>query len=524
MSIDPITVEVIRHALEATAQEMSTVMLRTSHAPIFSEGKDYSCALYDARGEPIAQAHDCPIHLASIQFGLKQALRDLEEPLEPGDTIIMNDPYLGGSHLPDVTLFKPVYVGGELAFFAANRAHHVDVGGGAPGSFVANATEIYQEGLRLPPIKLYRRGELDKGLMRLILQNVRQPEYMYGDLHAQLAALTHAEGRIVNDLVPRFSLETILASIEPILAYSEARLRSAIAELRDGEFSAEDHLDNDGVEDKPLTVKATVYKRADELHVDFDGTSPQAKGPVNSVFAVTAGATFIAALASLEPSVPVNGGCYRPIVIAAPRGSVVNPNEPAPCVAGNTYTSIRIIDVVRRALVAAGAPHRAAGHGEHAQLLAGGTDPANAAPYVFYEQPVGGWGATPETDGVSAVFSINANCEDTPIEVFETRFPWRIRRRELRRGSGGEGSRRGGHGTTVEYELVRGEARVSLACDRQKFAPPGAEGGSPGGNADFFLISNGDRRRLPSKVTNLAVSAGDVVVVQTAGGGGWGTG
>jgi N-methylhydantoinase B len=522
MSIDSITVEVLRHALEATAHEMSTVMLRTSHAPIFSEGKDYSCALYDAQGEPIAQAQDCPIHLASIQFGLKQALRDLDEPIEPGDTIIMNDPYLGGSHLPDVTLFKPVYIGSELAFFAANRAHHVDVGGGAPGSFVANATEIYQEGLRLPPIKLYRRGKLDRGLMRLILQNVRQPDYMYGDLHAQVAALTHAEGRIVDDLVPRFSLETILASIEPILAYSEARMRAAIRELADGEYSAEDHLDNDGVGDEPLKIRATVRKRGDELHVDFAGSSPQAKGPVNAVFAVTAGATYIAALASLEPSVPVNGGCYRPIVIEAPPGSVTNPTEPAPCVAGNTYTSIRIIDVVRRALVAAGAPHRAAGHGEHAQFLAGGVDPAKRASYVFYEQPVGGWGATPETDGVSAVFSINANCEDTPIEVFETRFPWRIRRRELRRGSGGEGSSRGGHGTTVEYELVRGEARISLACDRQNFAPPGAEGGSAGENADFFLVRDGSRQRLPSKVANVPVSAGDVVIVQTSGGGGWG--
>jgi N-methylhydantoinase B/oxoprolinase/acetone carboxylase alpha subunit len=201
---------------------------------------------------------------------------------------------------------------------------------------------------------------------------------------------------------------------------------------------------------------------------------------------------------------------------------VTNPTEPAPCVAGNTYTSIRIIDVVRRALVAAGAPHRAAGHGEHAQLLAGGVDPAKSESYVFYEQPVGGWGATPNSDGVSAVFSINANCEDTPIEVFETRFPWRIRRRELRRGSGGAGNHRGGHGTTVEYELVRGEARISLACDRQHFAPPGAEGGQAGGTADFYLVSNGDRRELPSKVTNVPVRAGDVVVVQTAGGGGWG--
>jgi N-methylhydantoinase B len=522
LSVDPVTVEVVRHALEATAQEMSTVMLRTAHAPIFSEGKDYSCAIYDAVGEPLAQAQDCPIHLANIHFSLKQSLRVLREPVAPGDVIITNDPYLGGSHLPDLTVFKPVYVDSELTFFTANRAHHVDVGGGAPGSFVADATEIYEEGLRLPPVKLCRGDQVDEQLLSIILKNVRQPDYLYGDLHAQLAALAHGEKRITEDLIPRFGLDTILACEKPMLAYSESRIREAISSLRPGRYSAEDCLDNDGVEDKPLRIHVTITVAGSNLTVDFGGSSSQALGPVNSVFAVTAGATYIGVLASLDPDVPVNGGCYRPISIQAPDGSVVNPREPASCVAGNTYTSVRIIDTVRRALSEAGAPHPAAANGDHAQLLAGGTDPVRGEHYVFYEFPAGGWGATPNKDGEAALFSLNGNCENTPIEVFETRFPWRIRERALRRGSGGGGSHRGGQGMIVEYELLRGEARISVASDRQKAGPPGIDGGAAGQRADFFLVRQGRRRRLQSKVANVPVTQGDVVIVKTSGGGGCG--
>jgi N-methylhydantoinase B len=521
-TIDAVTVEVVRHALEATAQEMSLVMLRTAHAPIFSEGKDYSCALYDAVGEPLAQAQDCPIHLANIHFSLKEALRVIEEQPEPGDVIVTNDPYLGGSHLPDITVFKPVYIGRMLRFFVANRAHHVDVGGGAPGSFVADATEVYEEGIRIPPVKLCRGGRINREILSIILKNVRQPDYLYGDLHAQLAALTHGEKRITEDLVPRFGLDTIIGCEEPIFAYSESRMRDAIGSLRPGRYVAEDCLDNDGIVDQPLRIQVAITVAGDELRVDFSGSSPQALGPVNSVFAVTAGATYIGALAALEPDVPVNSGCYRPITVEAPIGTVVNPREPASCVAGNTYTSVRIIDTVRRALALAGAPHPGAPNGDHAQLLAGGRDPRDGEPYVFYEMPAGGWGATPNKAGEPVLFSLNGNCENTPIEVFETRFPWRIRKRAVRRGSGGRGVHNGGDGILMEYELLRGNARLSVAADRQKFPVPGMEGGGDGRPSDFFLIHDGHRRRLPSKIANVPVTAGDVVILMTPGGGGWG--
>lgn len=518
-----VTVEVVRNALETTVAEMSAVMLRTSHAPIFSEGKDYSCALYDRDGVPLAQAHDCPIHLANIQFSLQQALRDIDEGVDEGDIVIVNDPYLGGSHLPDITVFRPICIDGVIVLYAANRAHHVDVGGGAPGSFVANATEIFQEGLRLPPVKLYRRGEPSKDLFRVILKNVRNPDYLYGDLHAQIAALLHADERVRNDLVPRFGLDTILSCRDAILDYSEARMRDAIGRLGPGKFEASDHVDDDGIDDTPLEIKVTVEASDGHLTIDFEGSSPQAAGPVNSVFAVTAGAAYIGVLNSLDGDIPVNGGCYRPIEIRAPLGTVVNPREPAACTAGNTYTAIRIIDTVRRALVSAGAPNIGAGEGEHAQFLAGGTDPATGEPYVFYEMIVGGWGATPTKAGEHALYALNANCENTPAEVFETRFPWRIRQRSLRSNSGGTGLHRGGDGMFVEYELLRGKALASSASDRARFAPYGLAGGGPGKTATFTLIHQGHRRSLPSKFGNVEMVAGDLMEIATSGGGGYGT-
>jgi len=520
---DPITVEVVRNALETTVAEMSAVMLRTSHAPIFSEGKDYSCALYDRNGIPLAQAHDCPIHLANIQFSLQQALRELDSPPDEGDVVIVNDPYLGGSHLPDITVFRPIYVGGELVLFAANRAHHVDVGGGAPGSFVANATEIYQEGLRLPPVTLHKRGVPNRDLLRVILRNVRNPDYLIGDLNAQIAALLHADHHVQKELVPRFGLDTILSCRDAILDYSEARMRAAILRLRPGIFQARDYVDDDGIRDDPLEIRVSVMAEDGRLVIDFEGSSEQAMGPVNSVFAVTAGAAYIAVLNSLDADIPVNGGCYRPIEVRAPLGTVVNPREPAACTAGNTYTAIRIIDTVRRALVDAGAPNVAAGEGEHAQFLAGGTDPATGEPYVFYEMIVGGWGATPHKAGEHALFALNANCENTPAEVFESRFPWRIAKRSLRPNSGGSGQYRGGDGLVVEYELLRGKALASSASDRLRFAPYGLEGGRPGLTASFTLIHNGARRALPSKFGNVEMVAGDVMEIATSGGGGYGS-
>jgi N-methylhydantoinase B len=525
--IDLVTVEIIRNALETTAREMSLIMLRTAHAPIFSEAKDFSCGIYDVNAQCVAEAQDCPIHLASIQFQLAQCLEEFRkggECLEEGDVLIANDPYLGGSHLPDITMFKAIYVEGDLVGYVGCRAHHVDVGGGAPGSFVAHANEIFEEGIRIPPIKLYQNGKLNMAVRNLILMNVRNPDCMWGDLSAQVGALNYAEKKIKNDLVPRFGVRAMLESQEIILDHSESLMKAGIGRLPDGEYQAEDYIDDDGVVDIPYKIQVMVKIKGEEAVVDFTGSAQQAVGPINSVYAVTAGAVYIAFLNVVGTDIPTNGGCYRPITIIAPPGTVINPREPASCVAGNTYTSLRIIDTVRKALSIADPELSTAGFGEHVQILAGGVDPDTNQECVWYEHPVGGWGATSQKDGEDALMSLNANCRNTPTEVFETRFPsWAIRRFALRENSGGEGKYWGGKGIIKEYELLKGSARISLASDRKKFAPYGFCGGRPGKTSKFTLVSGNQSTDLPSKLSNLKMSPGDRLIVESPGGGGWGT-
>lgn len=522
---DAVTIEVVRNALEATAEEMSLVMLRTAHSPLFSEAKDYSCVIYDRNGEALAQAQNCPIHLASIQFALAEclaAMDDTSDPIADGDVLIVNDPYLGGSHLPDITLFKPIFLDGTLVAYAANRAHHVDIGGWAPGSFTANAEEIFQEGLRIPPIKLYRGGKPQGDIWKLMLQNVRDPASMTGDLLAQVASLDHVERKMKSEIIPKFGMETIEGCRQPILDYSEKLMRQAIEAIPDGTYTAVDYVEGDGVTDVEHAIRVKITVEGSNLTADFDGSSAQALGPVNAPFAVTSGAVYIAILAMTDPDIPTNAGCYRPITVLAPSGSIVNPLPPASVVAGNTYTSCRVIDTIRKALSEAIPDRATGGIGDHMQILAGGVHPRTGLPYQFYEFSLGGWGAGPDTDGVDAAFSLNGNCPQVPVEIFESRFPWRIEQMRLRPGSGGTGAHTGGMGMQKDFVLVEGSARVTLACDRTEHAPYGLASGGDAEPAQLRILRGGEEIPVASKISDLVLTAGEGISLRSPGGGGYG--
>jgi N-methylhydantoinase B len=522
--IDPLTLEVVRRALEATANEMSLIMLRTAHSPIFSEARDFSCAIHDPSGEAIAQAHDCPIHLASIQVQLAECIKALggSSALSEGDVIVANDPYLGGSHLPDITMFKPIFAHGELVAFAANRAHHVDVGGWTPGSFTSDAEEIFQEGIRIPPVKLFRKGQPARDVWELILSNVRDPESTVGDLHAQAACLGHAERKIRNDLIPKFGFETLKACAGPILAYSEKRMKEQLEAFPDGEYLADDFVDDDGITGGAHRIRVKITIDGPNAAVDFTGSAPQARGPINSPFSVTAAGVYIAFLTMTDPTIPANAGCYRPIKVIAPSGSVVNPVAPAACAAGNTYTATRIVDTVRRALSGADPSRAAAGNGDHLILIAAGKDPETGERYHFLDLAMGGWGGRSSKPGESSAMSLIANCWNVPIEVLETRAPWRVTEVKLAEGSAGDGAHCGGLGVEKEYLLLRGEARVTLVADRCKHAPWGFDGGDSAEVAGIFLRSGDEERPLPSKQSNIVVRPGDVIRMRAPGGGGYG--
>jgi len=521
-----ITVGIVRGALESISREMGVTLRQTAYSTIFNEGGDFSCGLFDVRGRLIAQGPFLPIHLGAIQFATRAAIEEIgDEGFEPGDVILQNDPYRGGSHLPDLTAISPVFVDGALIGFAANRAHHADVGGGASGSFYAKAREIYQEGLRIPPVKLYRAGELNQDVRKLVLNNVRVPSDMSGDLEAQASANRTAVLRM-EDLVRAYGRESIEAAVEAMCAQSEQRMRAVIASWPDGEYVGEDVMENDGIVDQPVKIRVTVRVQGDSLEVDFDGTDPQARGPINAASGMTASAVYLTIQAATDGTIPANDGCYRPITIKAPEGSLVNPRFPAPCTGGNECAH-RIVNTVMRALTAL--PHgpivMACDHGSSNNLFIDTVD-RRGDRVILYQYPEGGWGALPDKDGESALFSFMGNCPNTPSEALELRFSLRVRRYELRCDSGGAGRWRGGLGTRRDYEIVSPEADLSFIGDRCKVPPWSLAGAKPGATADF-LVDRGSGAEpaaptMRSKGTEIPLYRGDVVTQSSAGGGGYG--
>ena len=514
---DPVRLEVFRNLFAAVAEEMGVALRRSSYSPNIKERCDFSCAVFDADGEMIAQAAHIPVHLGSMPLSVRAAIDAVS--FEPGDAVILNDPYAGGTHLPDITLVSPVFDACDRrVFLVANRAHHSDVGGMAPGS-LGIATDIIQEGVRIPPLKLVRAGQIDESLLGLVLANVRTPDERRGDLAAQLAANRIGERRL-HEMLAQHPDEALRYAPE-LLNYAERLTRRVLRGIPDGEYAFEDCLDDDGIGREPVRVAVVVRVRGDEATFDFGGSAPQTPGPVNAVFAVTLSCVSYVLHALAGGRVPPNSGCLRPVRVVAPAGSVVNAAFPAAVAAGNVETSQRIVDVVLGALAQA-LPDRvpAASCGTMTNVAVGGVDPRMGEAFTYYETIAGGMGGRPDSDGLDGVHCHMTNTLNTPIEALELAYPLRVTRYAIRDHSGGEGRHRGGHGLRRDL-LALAEARASIIADRHRRPPYGLRGGRPGQPGQALLIRDGEERRLPSKC-QIELRPGDVLSLRTPGGGGWG--
>jgi N-methylhydantoinase B len=519
----PISLEIFRSALTAVAEEMGTVLMLSSYSPNIKERRDFSCALFDAQGRMIAQAAHIPVHLGAMPASVAAALAHFEH-FEPGDIIILNDPYLGGSHLPDITLIAPLYVQVEghprLIGFAANRAHHSDVGGMSPGSMPL-ASEIYQEGLIIPPLKLWEAGEVNQPLLTLILRNIRTPDERRGDLAAQVAANRTAARRI-EELAERWGLDMLESHIEALIGYAERITRAAIAAIPDGTYRFSDEMDDDGIEQRPVEIRVAITIQGDSFLADFSGSSPQVRGNINTIAAVTHSATYYVVRCLLPEDAPTNAGTFAPVSVIAPQGTIVNASPPAGVAQGNVETSQRITDVLLGALAQA-LPEviPAASQGTMNNVSAGGIDPRTQRPFAYYETMGGGMGASPRQNGLSGVHVHMSNTLNTPVEAFEYAYPMRITRYQLRDGSGGEGTHQGGNGLLREitFEVP---TNVTLLSERRRTAPYGLSNGQAGQRGCNRLLRGGEETLLAGK-TNFRALPGDKLVIESPGGGGWGS-
>ena len=518
---DPAEIAVIASALHSVAVEMGAVLRRTAFSPNIKERRDYSSAVFDARGELIAMGDDMPVHLGSMPMSVRAALEAFD--LAPGDVALLNDPYCGGTHLPDLTMVAPAFIGYERkpAFYVANRAHHADVGGMYPGS-MGPCREIAQEGIRIPPVKLMHAGKMDAQIMAILLANVRTPEEREGDLTAQMGAC-HVGIERMRELVNRFGPMRLDASVRALLDGSEKRMRAMLAELPAGEFRAEDFLDDDGVSDKPIGIRVAVRidPKRGKAEVDFTGTDPQAAGSINAVYAITWSAVFYVLRCLMNTAGHATAGLMRPVRVIAPEGTVVNARPPAAVAGGNVETSQRIVDVLLRALATA-CPDRvpAASSGTMNNLTIGGIDPRIGLPFTYYETIAGGHGGSPQSTGASAHHAHMTNSLNTPVEALEYAYPFRVTHYALRNGSGGTGLHAGGNGVVREIELLGG-AQVTLLADRRTLQPWGLSGGSPGASGLTTAIEDSVERALPGKCT-LELKAGSRLQIESPGGGGWG--
>ena len=497
--MDPVTLSVLSAALSGIAEEMGTVLVRSSLSANIKERRDCSAALFDARGRMVAQAEHIPVHLGAMPESVA-AVFDREP--QPGDVFVLNDPFAGGSHLPDITLVSPLAHDGRIVGYGCTRAHHSDVGGIVPGSMPAGSTSIWQEGVIIPPVRL---GD---DVLRVLLANVRTPEIRRGDLAAQAAANRLADERL-SELVARRGLDTVLGAFDEVIAYGARRAREAISRLPDGTYRAESEVEGDGVTDDDLPIQVAVTIAGDGIEIDFDGTAPAAAGNVNAPFAVTRAACTFAVKVALGADVPVNAGLYETVTIRVPEGCLVDARSPSAVVAGNVETSQRIADTVLFALAQA-ADVPAQGQGTMNNVVIG------TPRWTYYETLGGGQGASSRGDGPSGVHVGMSNTLNTPIEALELDAPLRAERYELLDGSGGAGRHRGGDGLVRAIRALE-PATLSLLTDRRRHAPQGLEGGEPGRLGRNLL--NGEE--LPAKTTR-ELAAGDVVTVETPGGGGWG--
>jgi N-methylhydantoinase B/oxoprolinase/acetone carboxylase alpha subunit len=513
-----IELEFFRHMLASISEEMGIVLRKTSYSANIKERRDYSCALYDADGEAVAMGDHMPVHLGAMPMAVR-AVREAFD-LTPGDVALVNDPFRGGTHLPDITAVAGVFLPGSRrpAFYAANRAHHADVGGMSPGSMPL-ATEIFQEGLRIPPVLIQRAGQIDRELLALILANVRTPVEREGDLMAQLMSIRRADQRL-HELSAKYGDATVRRNMRDLQNYSEQMLRAALRQLPRGTYRFEDCLEGDGTSQRPLFIRAAVTLGGGSAVVDFTGSDAQARGPVNANLAVTTSAVMYVFRCLVSEEVPFTTGILRPVRIVAPEGSIVNAQPPAAMAAGNVETSQRITDVVLGALAQA-APDRipAASSGTMNNLSFGGSDPRRGA-FAYYETIAGGMGASRNGAGYSATHTHMTNSWNTPVEAFEHQFPVRVTSYRVRRNSGGNGLHRGGDGIVREYEFLI-PSEVTLLSDRRERGPYGVAGGGPG-KPGRNSLTRGARRINVGAKSRFEARPGDVLRIETPGGGGWG--
>jgi len=537
---DPIELEVFRNLYHSIAEEMGATLRRTSFSPNIKERRDYSCAVFDSAGQVIAMGDHMPVHLGSMPMSVAAAIKQCA--FDPGDMVMLNDPFRGGTHLPDITLVAPVYVGGRKGsgrgrplhtttpdFYVASRAHHADVGGMYPGS-MGPCREIYQEGLRIPPVKIMRGGELVADVLALLLNNVRTPEEREGDLGAQIAACQTGAQRL-REICSRYGMPRAKQAAADLLIYSEELMRAFLQTIPRGRYHAEDFLDDDGVENQPVRIAVTITvakapaKTSGKKYpvtIDFTGSDPQVKGAINAVEAIPYSACFYVFRCLLHDDVPATSGLMRPIHLIAPLGTVVNAKPPAAVAGGNVETSQRIVDVLLKALAQA-IPDRipAAASGTMNNLTIGGIDPRSGEPFAYYETIAGGMGARPSKDGVSGVHTHMTNSLNTPAEALEYAYPIRLRQYSLRQNSGGTGLYRGGDGIVREIEVLT-DAQVTLLADRRSRGPYGLSGGGDGARGRTLIIRNdGTEEELPGN-TSTRLQAGERVRIESPGGGGWG--
>ena len=538
---DPITLEIYRALYTSVAEEMGVALRRTAFSPNIKERRDYSCAVFDSSGRVIAQGDHMPVHLGSMPMAVAAALREVE--IGPGDVVALNDPFAGGTHLPDVTLVMGVFgktAGGRrqtagnrkrapaarilppasCLFFVANRAHHADIGGATPGS-MGLATDVYGEGVRIPPIHLARGGEICDDVMKLILANVRSNKERQADFEAQIGSLKTGAARLL-EIVARRGAKEASHYAAHLISYSSRMMRHAINAIPDGSYQAADALDDDGIRESEIPIRVRITIRGDRALVDFSGSAPQVAGAINAVEAITVSAVSYCFRCLVGGDVPASAGLMQPIEVVAPKGTVVNANHPASVAGGNVETSQRIVDTVFKALAQA-IPGRipAASQGTMNNLTIGGIDPRTGAEFSYYETVAGGMGARPSLDGMSATHTHMTNSLNTPAEALEYAYPLRVRRYRINKGSGGKGKHKGGDGSIREIEVLAA-ARMSLLSDRRKRAPYGLHGGEDGKRGRAFIIrTDGSEEELTSK-GSWQMEAGDRVRIETPGGGGFG--
>ncbi|MGC9781477.1 MAG: hydantoinase B/oxoprolinase family protein [Candidatus Heimdallarchaeota archaeon] len=518
--VDVITREVIRGGLEYIAEEMGIILRNAAYSTNIKERMDHSCSLFDFEGRMTAQAEHIPVHLGAMPLTVKSVLEKFEGEIFPGDSFILNDPYLGGTHLPDITIVTPIFYKENLVGYSVSRAHHSDIGGMTPGSMPGNATDIFQEGLRIPPVKIVSKGEVNKDILNLIMINSRTPKVRKGDLMAQLSANWIGEKRL-KELISVRGLETYKLAVDDILNYSERRFLSIIKNFPESESEGRDYLDGDGVDDKLVELVVNVKTTKDHVYFDFTGTSNQVRGAVNCPYAVTLSGSYYVLRSITDPTIPANEGLYRHLTVTVPKGTVLNALPPAAVVGGNVETSQRIVDTLLKAFSKI-IPDRipAASQGTMNNLIIGGRD-QQGNPFTFYETIGGGSGGRPTKDGVDGIHTNMTNTMNTPIEEIEVRYPLIVEEYSFRENSGGKGKFRGGLGIIRRFR-AKVPVVVSLLGERQKVPPWGLKDGEDGLTGVYYRITkDGQKIILQGKITT-PLESDDVIVIETPGGGGLG--